>query len=62
MHADGICGQRRSEQRRGISSGQDTGESMKLWKWACVAGAACVCVILLAGKDDMIRYRRMRQM
>jgi hypothetical protein len=35
---------------------------MKWWKWAFVAGVVTVCVILFIGKDDMIRYRRMRQM
>ena len=35
---------------------------MKWWKWACVAGVVTVGVILFIGKDDMIRYRRMRRM
>jgi hypothetical protein len=35
---------------------------MKFWKWACAAGAVTVCVILLIGKDDMIRIRRMHKM
>ncbi len=35
---------------------------MKWWKWAFVASVVTVCVILFIGKDDMIRYRRMRRM
>jgi len=35
---------------------------MKFWKWACMAGAASACVIVLVGRDDMIRYYRMRRM
>jgi hypothetical protein len=35
---------------------------MTWWKWACVAVAALVCVFLFLGKDDMIRYNRMRRM
>ncbi len=35
---------------------------MNFWKWACAAGVVTVVVILLVGKDDMIRYRRMHRM
>jgi hypothetical protein len=38
------------------------GGSMSFWKWACAAGAVTVGVILLIGKDDMIRYRQMQRM
>jgi hypothetical protein len=47
----------------GDSPGEaDRGEKMKRWKWLAAAGAVTVCVILFIGKDDMIKYRRMRQM
>lgn len=35
---------------------------MSFWKWACAAGVVTVGAILLVGKDDMIRYRRMHRM
>ncbi len=35
---------------------------MTWWKWICAAAAVAVCVILFIGKDDMIRYRRMKRM
>lgn len=35
---------------------------MRSWKWACAAGLAAIGVILLIGKDDIVRYRRMRRM
>lgn len=41
---------------------QNRGELMKWWKWVGAAGAVTVCVILYIGKDDMIKYRRMRKM
>jgi len=35
---------------------------MKWRKWVAAAATVTVGVILYIGKDDMIRYRRMRQM
>jgi hypothetical protein len=35
---------------------------MKYKKWAGLAAAAIVAVALLAGKDDIRRFRRMRNM
>ncbi len=35
---------------------------MTWWKWICAAAVVTVCVILFMGKDDMIRYRRMKRM
>ncbi len=35
---------------------------MARWKWIGAAAAVTACVILLMGKDDMIRYRRIRRM
>jgi anti-sigma-K factor RskA len=60
MHAEGLCGQARQQGWR-ISSGQKW-VSMRFWKWVCLASAVLVCAVLLAGKDDMIRYGRMRRM
>jgi hypothetical protein len=61
-HAYGrSLGAERRQQSWRASSGWKWG-SMKFWKWACVAGAIFVCAILLAGKDDMIRYGKMRRM
>lgn len=35
---------------------------MKWWAWAGAAAAAIVVVVLLAGKDDLRRFRRMKQL
>lgn len=35
---------------------------MKLTTWAAVAAAAVVAVALIAGKDDIRRFRRMYSM
>jgi hypothetical protein len=35
---------------------------MKWWAWAATAAVAIVVVVLLAGKDDMRRFRRMKQL
>jgi hypothetical protein len=35
---------------------------MKWWKWMATASVASVVLILFAGKDDIQRMRRMRQM
>jgi hypothetical protein len=35
---------------------------MKRTTWAAVAAAAVVAVALIAGKDDIRRFRRMRAM
>jgi len=35
---------------------------MKFWEWPCAAGVSPSAVILLIGKDDMIRCRRMHRM
>ena len=35
---------------------------MKWWKWTATAAMAGVGLILFAGKDDIRRMRRMRQM
>jgi hypothetical protein len=35
---------------------------MKWWVWVSAAAAVTIGVILLIGKDDMIRYRRMHRM
>jgi len=35
---------------------------MKWWAWAGAAAAAIVVVVLLAGKADMRRFRRMKQL
>jgi hypothetical protein len=35
---------------------------VKWWIWAATVALACVGVILLAGKKDMIRMRQMRRM
>jgi hypothetical protein len=35
---------------------------MKWWGWAGAAAVAIVVVVVLAGKDDMRRFRRMKQL
>ncbi len=35
---------------------------MKWWAWAATAAAAVLVVVLLAGKDDIRRFRRMKQL
>ncbi len=35
---------------------------MRFWKWAGAAGVIAIGVILLIGKDDMIRYRQVHRM
>jgi hypothetical protein len=35
---------------------------MKWWAWAATAAVVIVAVALLAGKDDMRRFRRMKQL
>ena len=35
---------------------------MKWWAWTATAAAAVLVVVLLAGKDDMLRFRRMKQL
>jgi hypothetical protein len=35
---------------------------MKWWAWAATAAAAVLVVVLLAGKDDMLRFRRMKRL
>ena len=35
---------------------------MKWWGWASAAAVAIVVVVVLAGKDDMRRFRRMKQL
>ncbi len=35
---------------------------MKWWAWAATAAAAVLVVVLLAGKDDLLRFRRMKNL
>ncbi len=35
---------------------------MKWWAWAGAAAAAGIAVALLAGKDDIRRFRRMKRL
>jgi hypothetical protein len=57
----GLWGQWLRQQSWRASSGWKWGP-MRFWKWACVGGAVFACAVLLAGKDDMIRYGKMRRM
>ena len=35
---------------------------MKWWAWAATAAVVIVALALLAGKDDMLRFRRMKRL
>ena len=35
---------------------------MKALKWTAVLGVVAIGVILYLGKDDLVRYKRMREM
>ncbi len=35
---------------------------MKFWKWACAAALVIAGVLVVLGKDDMIRIRQMHRM
>jgi hypothetical protein len=35
---------------------------MKWWAWAAAAAAAILVVVLVAGRDDMRRFRRMKSL
>jgi hypothetical protein len=35
---------------------------MKWWLWLTTAAVATLAVVVFAGKDDIIRYNRMRRM
>ena len=40
----------------------DKGIWMKWWLWLSTAAVVTVGVIIFAGKDDILRYNRMRRM
>ena len=35
---------------------------MKWWAWAAAAAAVVLVVVALAGKDDLLRFRRMKNL
>jgi hypothetical protein len=44
------------------AKGQKRGPAMKHTTWAALAAAAVVAAVLLAGKDDIRRFHRLRSM
>ena len=59
-HGSGGCGEENSRQLP--QRANDKGVAMKWWIWASVAAVIAIGLVLLAGKDDMRRFRRMRRM